>query len=224
MQTPSSDVFSKREGLHEAVSRTVWLAGLQRGVSVKDVGAGGVCICLQGCRVACWRSTAAWRQIARRRTSSSSSSSETEAMQNVSKDVHICCLERESGFSQARVCVLLPCRVASGICKVSLTSAVMPTPLSAHKRQNSTHRVSALSCCAYLIYLFFSVCLLRLLLRLRISSLNVNRRTCFIIGTPLKTPCVSAKTIPGEIFWPLLSTESGSGSLCLLCCDQLSLC
>lgn len=123
-------------------------------------------------------------------TSSSSSSSETEAMQNVSKDFHghICCLEREwdecdRAFSHTRVCVLLPCRVASGICKVSLTSAVVPTPLcrslqtkdSVWIRQNIIHSratVSALRCCAYLICLFFSVCLLRLSLRFKISSLK----------------------------------------------------
>lgn len=76
-----------------------------------------------------WCSTAAWHKNAGHCTSSSSSSSETEAMQNVSKDfhVHICCLERE--WVECEFVCLLPCRVASGICKVSLTSAVMPTPL-----------------------------------------------------------------------------------------------
>ncbi len=46
-----SDGFTSREGLHEAVSSSVRLAGLQRGVRVKDVGAGGVCICPERCQV-----------------------------------------------------------------------------------------------------------------------------------------------------------------------------
>lgn len=84
------------------------------------------------------------------------------------------CRESDRAFSHTRVCVLLPCCVASGICKVSLTSPATASscppryPLSATQsqhtkdsvwiRQNIIHSratVIALSCSAYLIYLSF---------------------------------------------------------------------
>ncbi len=216
-----SDGFTSRKGLHEAVSSSVRLAGLQRGVRVKDVGAGGVCICPERCQV-----TDAVLQHGIKTPGTAPFPGILQMKERRYKMflkffMHTSAVWRESdrAFSHTRVCVLLLCCVASGICKVSLTSPAAASscppcyPLSAHKRlcldqtehyaqQGHSHCIEL--CCLLNIFVFLSVLTEAFIKEIVPSKMKMCWRcfwVCFFIRTDLEKCSITSLALQ----WPLCS-------------------
>ncbi len=124
--------------------------------------------------------------------------------------------ESDRAFSHTRVCVLLPCCVASGICKVSLTSPAAASscppryPLSAHKRlcldqtehyaqQGHSHCFEL--CCLLNIFVFLSVLSEAFIKEIVPSKMKMCWRciwVCFFIRTDLEKFSITSLALQ----WP----------------------
>ncbi len=216
-----SDGFTSRKGLHEAVSSSVRLAGLQRGVRVKDVGAGGVCICPERCQV-----TDAVLQHGIKTPGTAPFPGILQMKERRYKMflkfscTHLLFGERVTERSATQgICVLLLCCVASGICKVSLTSPAAASscppcyPLSAHKRlcldqtehyaqQGHSHCIEL--CCLLNIFVFLSVLTEAFIKEIVPSKMKMCWRcfwVCFFIRTDLEKCSITSLALQ----WPLCS-------------------